>query len=167
MMSPVFFTAFSISHATLWVCWIYSTVWLRAAKTRLHGPGETKEAYSRGSAASSWVSKYWETTRALLISVHNVRNEDVCVHVYVRMLCKYWTLGVPAVAQWDRWHLCSARTQVQSPAQHSSLRILHCHSCGVGCRCSWDLICGLGTPSSLGQPKKKKRKKKWDLWLAS
>ena len=24
--------------------------------------------------------------------------------------------GVPAVAQWDRWYLCSARTQVQSPA---------------------------------------------------
>ena len=29
--------------------------------------------------------------------------------------------GIPAVAQWDLWHLCSARTQVQSPASHRGL----------------------------------------------
>ena len=29
--------------------------------------------------------------------------------------------GVPAVAQWDWWCLCSARTQVQSPAWHIGL----------------------------------------------
>ena len=31
-------------------------------------------------------------------------------------------LGIPAVAQWDRWRLYSARTKVQSLAQHSVLK---------------------------------------------
>ena len=30
--------------------------------------------------------------------------------------------GVPAVVQWDGQHLCSARTQVPSPARHSGLK---------------------------------------------
>ena len=30
--------------------------------------------------------------------------------------------GVPAVAQWDRQYLCSAKMQVQSQAQHSMLK---------------------------------------------
>ena len=32
--------------------------------------------------------------------------------------------GVPTVAQQDLWHLCSARTQIQSLAQHSGFKNL-------------------------------------------
>lgn len=32
--------------------------------------------------------------------------------------------GVPAVAQWAQWHLCSARTQSQLQARHSGLKDL-------------------------------------------
>ena len=53
--------------------------------------------------------------------------------------------GVPAVAQWDPWHLGSTGTQVLSPAWHSGLRILRCQSCGVGHNCGSDLIPGPGT----------------------
>ena len=31
-------------------------------------------------------------------------------------------LGVPAVAQWDQWHLGRAGVQVQSPTWHSWVR---------------------------------------------
>ena len=62
--------------------------------------------------------------------------------------------GVPAVTQWDQWHSGSAGLQVGSPAQHSGLRIRHCHSCGLSLDCSSDLIPGQGTPYSMGQPKK-------------
>ena len=67
--------------------------------------------------------------------------------------------GVPAVVQQDVWHLRSAGTMVQSPAQHRRLRILHCHSCGLGCNCGSDLIPGMETPYAAGQPKKEKEKK--------
>ena len=44
------------------------------------------------------------------------------------------------MAQWDWWHLGSTRTQVQSPTQHSGLRIWCCRSCGLGRNCSSDVI---------------------------
>lgn len=59
--------------------------------------------------------------------------------------------GVPTVVQWDQWHLCNARMQVQSG--HQGLKNLVLLSCGS------DLILGLGTPYAVGQPKKKKKKK--------
>ena len=58
--------------------------------------------------------------------------------------------------QQDQKHLWSTGTQVQSPAQHSGLRIWCCHSCGVGCNCSLDLIPDLETPYAKRWPKKKK-----------
>lgn len=42
-------------------------------------------------------------------------------------------------------------------ARHSGLRIWHCCSCSLGLDCSWDLIPGLGTPSSTGWPKKREK----------
>ena len=65
--------------------------------------------------------------------------------------------GVLAVVQRDPWPLRSTGTQVQSPAWHSVLRIRHCHSCGLGYNCSWDLIPGPGTPYAVWRPKKKKK----------
>ena len=59
----------------------------------------------------------------------------------------------------DWQHLWSAGMQVQSPAQHSGLRIQCCHSYRVGCNCSLDLIPGPGTPYTMGRPKKKGKKK--------
>ena len=63
------------------------------------------------------------------------------------------------MAQWDWQHLCNAKTQVQSLAQHGGLKDPTCPSCGVGCSCGLDLIPGLGTPYAVGQPKKIERKK--------
>lgn len=57
-----------------------------------------------------------------------------------------YEIGVPTVVQWNQWHLCSARMQVLSLAQHSGLKDL-------GCSCGLDLILGLGTLAE--QPKKK------------
>ena len=67
--------------------------------------------------------------------------------------------GVPFLAQWDRWPLESAGSQVPSPLQHSGLRICHCHSCSLDCDCGLDLIPGLGTPYAVGQPKMKEKNK--------
>ena len=51
----------------------------------------------------------------------------------------------------------------QAPAWHSGLRIWHwCTSCSLGSNCGSDLIPGLGTPYSMGQPKKNKREEKED-----
>ena len=66
-------------------------------------------------------------------------------------------MGAPAVAQWDWQHLGSAGMWVPSPAQHSGVRIQHCHSCGVGQDCSLDLIPGLGAPHAMGQSKNGKK----------
>ena len=66
--------------------------------------------------------------------------------------------GVPAVVQPDWWHLESAGMKVQSLAQHSGLRIWHCHSCGLGRNCCSDLIPVPGTPCASGWPKMKKQK---------
>ena len=61
---------------------------------------------------------------------------------------------VPAVVQWDRWHLVSVGTQVLSQAQHSGLRI-QCLSCGVGQDFGSDLIRGPGAPDAAGWPKER------------
>ena len=66
-------------------------------------------------------------------------------------------LGIPTVAQQDQLCLWFAGTQVQSPAQHR-LRIQL--SYGIGCNCGSDLIHGLGTPYTTGQPKRKERSKR-------
>ena len=55
----------------------------------------------------------------------------------------------------DCQHLWSAGTQVQSPAQHSRLRIQGCYNCGIDHNCGSDLIPGLGTPHAVGCPKEK------------
>ena len=44
----------------------------------------------------------------------------------------------------------SAEALVQSPAQHSVLRIWHCRNCGIGCSSSLDSIPGPGTPICWG-----------------
>ena len=55
---------------------------------------------------------------------------------------------------WETWDA------VQSPAQHNGLRIQHCHSCGLGDNCGWDLSPALRTPDVERRQKKKKKKKK-------
>ena len=62
------------------------------------------------------------------------------------------------MARWDRQHLGSPETQVQSPTQHSGLRNQHCHSCGLGCNCSLHLGPDSGTPYAAKKDKKKKKK---------
>lgn len=44
-------------------------------------------------------------------------------------------IAIPAVAQQDRQHLCSIRTQVRSPARHGGYRLWRCCSCSVGHSC--------------------------------
>ena len=55
--------------------------------------------------------------------------------------------------------LRSTGIQVQSQAQRSGLRILHCCSCSLGLDCSSDLTPGPGTPYAWWWPKKKKKRK--------
>ena len=69
----------------------------------------------------------------------------------------------PAVVQQDQQHLCSTRTQVQSPAWHMGQKILCCHSCGIDYNYDSDLFIGPGIPYAMGQPKKKKKKKNLNL----
>ena len=45
---------------------------------------------------------------------------------------------------------------VQPSAQHSGLRIAHCHICGIGCRRSSDPISGPGTSISHSGGRKRK-----------
>ena len=45
------------------------------------------------------------------------------------------------------------------PDQHSGLEIQHCHSCGIGHSCSWDLSLA-GNFHMVGVKMKKKKKKK-------
>ena len=69
--------------------------------------------------------------------------------------------GDPAVAQWVKnlpavaWAV--VKTQVQSLALHSGLRIWCCHSYGVGHSCGFDSIPDLGT--SISQKEKEKKRK--------
>ena len=46
---------------------------------------------------------------------------------------------------------------VSIPSWHSGLRIWGCHSCGIGCNCSSDLIPSLGTPYAMDSQKRKKK----------
>ena len=64
-----------------------------------------------------------------------------------------------------QWHLGSTGARVQSLAQHSGLRIQCCHSCGIGHKCSSDLIPSLGTPYADGQPKEKEKKNSHWNWF--
>ena len=52
-----------------------------------------------------------------------------------------WLWGVPAMVQWDWWHLGSLGTQVWSLAWHSGLRTQRCHNCSIGHNCGlvWSL----------------------------
>lgn len=64
---------------------------------------------------------------------------------------KIGPLGVPAVAQRDKEHLC--HSQVQSPAPAPWVKVSGvAHSCH---NCSLDLIPGPETPYAATQPKKK------------
>ena len=58
---------------------------------------------------------------------------------------KSYLLGVPTVVQWVMDLMSFQSAQIWSLARHSGFRIQCCHSCGVGCTCSWQLIPGLGT----------------------
>ena len=66
--------------------------------------------------------------------------------------------GVLTVAQQDQWRLCSARTQVHSPARCSGFRVWHCCRCDIGHNCGSDLIPGPGTPDAGERPKRKRKK---------
>ena len=81
---------------------------------------------------------------------------------------------VPAVVQWVWQHLGNnARIQIRSPARYSGLRILHCQSCSLGHSCSLNLIPDPGTPSTMGWPKKEKKRERdpgksaWPFHLVS
>ena len=52
---------------------------------------------------------------------------------------KYFSRGVPIVAQWKRIWLVTMKSWVQSLTLLSGLRIRCCHDCGVGHRPSLDL----------------------------
>ena len=58
------------------------------------------------------------------------------------------------MVQWDQWCLRSAGAQVCSLAQHSGLRIQHCHYCSLHHNCGSYLIPGQETPCAPGWPKK-------------
>ena len=62
------------------------------------------------------------------------------------------------MAQQELQHLWSTRTQVQSLAQRSGIRIQHSCSYHVGCNCDSDLIPGPRTTSAMGRQKKKKER---------
>ena len=66
-------------------------------------------------------------------------------------------LSVPSVVQWHQQCLWSTGTQVQYLAWQSGLRIQCCYSCNIGCNYSLDLILGLETSYSVGQPKREKK----------
>ena len=69
------------------------------------------------------------------------------------------------MAQQEKQRLGSTGTQVRFPAQHSGLRIWHCHNYSLGRDWGLDMIPGLGTPYAMRQQKKGKirRKKKVQL----
>ena len=64
------------------------------------------------------------------------------------MAVKTPALGVPAVAEWDRRHLCKARTQIPSPAHRVK-------DTAVGHNCGSYPISGPGTPYAVAKKKKK------------
>ena len=90
----------------------------------------------------------WRPVPEVLVQsvCHGAENWKICIS------------GVPAAAQLNQWHLGSTGTQVQSPAQHSGLRIQCCRSCGLGCNCGLNPDPGPETPHASGWPKRKKKK---------
>ena len=64
------------------------------------------------------------------------------------------------MVQWDQCCFWSTGMQVRSSAWHSELRIWDCNSCGLGHKCSLDLILGLETPHAVGQSKKQINKER-------
>ena len=89
---------------------------------------------------SSFLRFFWCSWIFILIlrSVHQCLQRSQLafwqgLHWFCRSVSENWHFkniesGVPATAQWDRRHLRSTWMQVQSPAQHSRLRIQHCSS---------------------------------------
>ena len=53
----------------------------------------------------------------------------------------------------DPWSQHSRDRSCVPALQHNGLGIRRCHSCGVGRKCSLDMIPGLGTPYAAGRPK--------------
>ena len=68
--------------------------------------------------------------------------------------------GVPTMAHGAQRCLCSAGTQVPSQAWHSGLKIWCSHNHSTGHNWDSDLIPSLGTPYTVGLPKKKKKENK-------
>ena len=79
--------------------------------------------------------------------------------MYTRYYTYRHSTGAPTMAQEDWWHLCSARTQVQSLAQNNGLRIWYCCTCGIGPNYNSVLISGQGIPYDTRRSKEKKKKK--------
>ena len=84
----------------------------------------------------------------------------------IKRCLKNFSLGVPTVAQWDGWRLCSTRMQVRCLAQWVQ---------GSGFAETvtqifflagelQDLISGQGTPYAKGCPEKKSRNKEFPSW---
>ena len=82
----------------------------------------------------------------LLIShiMYRTSNDDRAIKI--RMV------GVPSVAQWDLWYLCSAGS-IPCPAQWVKRS-----GCRSGCSCGLDLIPGVGIAHCHGVAKKEKKK---------
>ena len=87
---------------------------------------------------------------------YNQHLTDTCFLLLLFFLnnSHFW---VPAVLQWNLQCLGSTGIQVQSLAWCSGLRI---QSCRLGRNCCLDVILGLGTPHTTGQPKEKRKEKK-------
>lgn len=84
--------------------------------------------------------------------------KNIILHSFNKNL---WT-GIPAMAQWFQWHLCSSRTQAGSPGWHSGLQDPELPQLQIGHNCNSDLIPDLGTTPyththtyAAEQPKKK------------
>jgi len=70
---------------------------------------------------------------------------------YMKNTCKsIIKRGDPIVAEWVNDQAPPCDVAVQSPAQHSGLRIRHCRGCGIGHRNSSDLLSGPETSTCCG-----------------
>ena len=61
------------------------------------------------------------------------------------------------VSKQDRWHLCSTRSQVQSPAQHSGLKDLALLQLWGRLQLWFDVTLGLGIPHAAKKKRKERR----------
>ena len=62
------------------------------------------------------------------------------------LLLRVRSLGIPAVAQWDQWHLRHTGMQVRSRARYRGFRVQHCCSCVLSHSYSSVLIPNPGVP---------------------